>query len=89
MTGGWAALNTLRCELQDYGDDILGRPSGEAVAALALVEAALDAAAKLDQEIVLWSKDANDGEFAIWSEDKIMAAWQALAAALRAVRGGK
>jgi hypothetical protein len=39
---------------------------------------ALDAASKVLHEFHLWSEDANDGEFAIWSKDEFMAAFHGL-----------
>lgn len=81
MTGGWAATNTLRRCIEH--DDLL---RDKALAAVALVEAALDAAGKY------W---ANLGH-AHWCsrEEKVPGrpcdcGATALAAALRAVREGK
>ena len=96
MTGGWAATNTLRDLLWSgpvLGDDntcfwcggrySLGhREDCEAPAALALVEAALDAAAEHLTHTDRFCVD-KDGE-----ADLTCPTYRALAAALRAVREG-
>jgi hypothetical protein len=51
----------------------------------ALVELA-DAATVIDREYALWEHDANDGVFAIWSSDRLMAAIYAQRAALERLR---
>jgi hypothetical protein len=77
VTGGWAATNTLRDAvetLHNYGCRVSATHSRDAIA---LVEAALDAAEKFEQGGI----DLSNVEF-----DQ---AATALAAALRAVREGK
>jgi hypothetical protein len=73
VTGGWAATNTLREALD--GLAVWNGPDAENLAALALVEAALDAA-----EEFVYPTDYRPG--AAYRRE------QALAAALRAVRAG-
>ena len=80
MTGGWAATNTLR-ETRDFIPDWYDGPLSlrdEYDAALALVEAALDAAA---DGLSVWER--------VPSIEQADETFAALAAALRAVREGK
>lgn len=75
MTGGWAATNTLR-EAARYYDAATFDP--KAKDALALVEAALNAAEQLLESRLWTSGDGSES----WQKAN------ALAAALRAVREG-
>ena len=42
-----------------------------------------EAAEQVLREYDLWAEDANDGEFALWSSDRLMAAFMRLREALR------
>ena len=83
---GWAATNTLREELRNYHTDIVGRPTRESWDALALVEAALDAAERVngygENGETIWQLGAGQ-DWQAWHEEK-----ERLRAALRAVREG-
>ena len=76
--------------LREDAEAILANPDAWAVHSfandtLALLDIA-EAAKETFREFKLWSEDANDGEFAIWSEDRIMAAvFQKLGPALAAL----
>jgi hypothetical protein len=86
VTGGWAATNTLREALD--GLAVWNGPDAENLAALALVEAALDAADAwwATKRPITWT----DAEHAAQPFVNCVGPQeQALAAALRAVREGK
>jgi hypothetical protein len=81
MTREWAATNTLRTAIRPFDYDDTPYNNADVVDALALVEAALDAAERVAPGAKLRTLPGTRGVF----EDEM----DALTAALRAVREGK